>query len=122
MSKDSSNSSQDSLEILKTELTNLANRIGGSTDRIVGVGNTLITRLGKQYNAQSRHQRAIIALTVVIALATICYTFVTWLSVKAMREANEIHRQPIQPSTVSNRIQSLNMWCMGFVVNKEGHC
>lgn len=100
MSKDSSNISQDSPENLKIELINLANRIGGSTDRIVGVGNNLITSLEKQSNAQSRHQKAIIVLTIVIALATMSYTYVTWLSVQAMREANEIQRQPIQTTSV----------------------
>ena len=108
MSEDSSNISRDSLESLKTELTNLATRIGKSTDRIVGVGNNLVTSLEKQSNAQSRYQKTIIVLTIVIALATTCYTYVTWLSVQAMREANEIQRQRIQTTSVSSKTQSLN--------------
>src|ERR687888_188212 len=96
MSMDSNNISQESLQSLKTEVFNLANRIGGSTDRLVGVGNNLIASLEKQSKAQGRHQKALIALTVVIALATLCYTYITWLSVKAMREANEIQRQQIE--------------------------
>ena len=98
MSKDSNNISQDSMSGLKLEVSNLANRIGGSADRIVGVGNNLIASLEKQSKAQGRYQKAI--LTVVIALSTIFYTCITWLSVKAMQETNEIQRQQIQTTDV----------------------
>lgn len=101
MLKDSNNIPQESTESLKNELTNLANRIGTSTDRIVGVGNNLMAKLERQSNVQSFHQKAIIALTVVIAFATMCYTYITWLSVQAMREANEIQRQQSQTDDVS---------------------
>jgi hypothetical protein len=101
MDKVSKTISQDSMQSLSTELSNLATRIGGSTDRLVGVGNNLITSLEKQSKAQGRHEKAIIALTIVIALAAILSTYTTWLSVKAMREANEIQRRQIQTTNAT---------------------
>jgi preprotein translocase subunit SecG len=56
--------------------------------------------------SQTRLQRVTIALTVVIALSTVAYTWITWQSVQAQREANQIQREqrgaeanakPIQP-------------------------
>lgn len=101
MLTDSNKVPQESTENLKNELTNLANRIGTSTDRIVGVGNNLMTKLERQSNVQSFHQKTIIALTVVIALSTMCYTYITWLSVQVTRDANEIQRQQNQIDDVS---------------------
>ncbi len=44
---------------------------------------------------QGKLQRITIALTVVIALATVTYTWVTWETVQAQREANEIQKQAL---------------------------
>jgi len=43
--------------------------------------------------AQGRHQLVLVVLTVVVAASTVAYTWITWQSVAAMREANEIQRQ-----------------------------
>lgn len=43
--------------------------------------------------SQSKLQRVTIALTVVIALSTVVYTWITWQSVQAQREANQIQRE-----------------------------
>jgi hypothetical protein len=42
---------------------------------------------------QGRQQKLVIALTVVIAAATAMYTWITWESVKAMREGNAIQKE-----------------------------
>ena len=56
--------------------------------------------------SQTTLQGVTIALTVVIALSTVVYTWITWQSVQAQREANQIQREqraaeanakPIQP-------------------------
>ena len=46
-------------------------------------------------NSQSKLQRVTIALTVVIALSTVVYTWITWQSVQAQREANQIQREAL---------------------------
>lgn len=43
--------------------------------------------------SQYKLQRVTIALTVVIALSTVVYTWITWQSVQAQREANKIQRE-----------------------------
>ena len=43
--------------------------------------------------SQGKLQRVTIALTVVIALSTVVYTWITWQSVQAQREANQIQRE-----------------------------
>ncbi|MFT4900487.1 MAG: hypothetical protein ACI9U0_002291 [Flavobacteriales bacterium] len=67
------------------------NQHSQTTDRIVGVGNRLISAIELQANnqkdhqkaieesskSQNKHQRSIVALTVVIALSTVIYTGVT---------------------------------------------
>ncbi|MCI5145249.1 MAG: hypothetical protein D3923_06890 [Candidatus Electrothrix sp. AR3] len=66
-------------------------RIGQSTDRLVGVGNRLIDSIKessknqkehqkaieKSSISQDRHQKSIVALTIVIAISTLLYTGVT---------------------------------------------
>jgi hypothetical protein len=43
--------------------------------------------------SQTKLQRVTIALTIVIAIATVVYTWITWQSVQAQREANQIQRE-----------------------------
>lgn len=43
--------------------------------------------------AQGRQQLVLVILTVVVAASTVAYTWITWQSVTAMREANDIQRQ-----------------------------
>lgn len=51
--------------------------------------------------SQRRLQRVTIALTVVIALSTVVYTWITWQSVQAQREANRIQREAKHASVKS---------------------
>lgn len=46
--------------------------------------------------AQGRQQLVVVVLTVVVAASTVAYTCITWQSVAAMREANEIQRQLLE--------------------------
>jgi hypothetical protein len=48
--------------------------------------------------SQGRLQRVTIGLTVVIAIATVVYTWITWQSVQAQREANAIQREALSKS------------------------
>ncbi len=43
--------------------------------------------------SQGALQKVTIALTIVIAISTVAYTYITWQSVKAQREANAIQRE-----------------------------
>ncbi|WP_036499370.1 hypothetical protein [Nitrosococcus oceani] len=83
----------ESLREFQSELSNTANHINQSTDRIVGVGNRLIKTIEAQGGAQKKHQRSIVWLTVVIAVATVAYVIITWFSVQTMQEANDIQRK-----------------------------
>jgi hypothetical protein len=56
--------------------------------------------------SQSRQQVVVIGLTVVLALSTTLYTWITWQSVAAIREANEIQRQLLQVQTASGITQT----------------
>lgn len=63
-----------------------AKRLIASIDRVREMQDSIST-------AQSRQQWVVITLSVVIALSTVFYTWVTWESVTAMRESNTIQRQ-----------------------------
>lgn len=69
---------------------------------MVGVGNRLIKTIEEQGKVQRKQQSAIVGLTVVIAVATVAYVGITWLSVQAMREANEIQRKPANAEYLEN--------------------
>jgi hypothetical protein len=45
-------------------------------------------------------------LTVVLAISTALYTWITWQSVAAMREANEIQRQLLQLQKAGSSAQA----------------
>jgi hypothetical protein len=58
--------------------------------------NELVTTIDRNSQSQSRQQSILIVLSIVVAVSTIVYTWITWQSVAAMREANEIQRQSLQ--------------------------
>jgi len=73
-------------------------------------GRTLSATTGEllaQYKAastsQTRQQNLMIALTAAIVFATIAYTFVTVLSVIAMRDGNDIQRALLQQTKATER-------------------
>jgi hypothetical protein len=59
-------------------------------------------------SSQGKLQRATIALTAVIALSTVFYTWITWQSVKAQREANQIQREARNTETKTTVQQPSN--------------
>jgi len=60
-----------------SELKQLADRVGRSTDRLVNTGNRLINTIDQSNKMQEKHNRAIVWLTGVIAFATVVYATVT---------------------------------------------
>ena len=60
--------------------------------------NALLTEYRTASVSQGRQQKVLVALSVVIALATVAYTWVTWKSVIAMREGNAIQQQLLEQS------------------------
>ncbi len=93
---------QDGLGKVEQGLSTLTEASRQSTDRLVGVGNRLIASIGADSKAQAKYQIAIVVLTVVIAIATVAYTVITWQSVSAMREANELQRIQMNPEATSD--------------------
>ena len=58
-----------------------------------------IEAIDKSVAQSSKSQFWVTVLTFVIAVATVTYTWVTWESVKAQREANTIQKQLINQPT-----------------------
>jgi hypothetical protein len=93
----------------------------GRKDKVTGLMETIYRasqgiqektdRLLELYNgisaSQSRQQTVVICLTVVLAISTALYTWITWQSVAAMRESNEIQRQLLQLQEASAPVQVL---------------
>ena len=81
--------------------------IDGLREKIVGLMETIYRasqalqekadNLGKQIDqssrSQVRQQNVLIALSIVVALSTVAYTWITWQSVVTLREANAIQLQ-----------------------------
>ena len=93
---------QNALGKVEQELSTLTKASQTSTDRLVDVGNRLITSIEADSKAQAKYQKAIVALTVVIAIATVAYTVITWQSVGVMRDANELQRIQMNPEATSD--------------------
>ena len=58
--------------------------------------------------SQSRLQKWIIVLTFIIALSTVAYVFITWKTVSAMKESNEIQRQFLEIENIKLKSLSNN--------------
>ena len=80
-----------SSENLNEKITEFNETINHSSESL----NTKITEFDK---SQGWLQTITIALTVVIALSAATYTWITWQSVEAQREANEIQRGILERS------------------------
>ncbi len=87
----------DSLQGLRDNLTGLMEAIHRASQGLQAKTDELINLYGNISKAQGRQQSVLIALTVVLAISTALYTWTTWESVSAMREANEIQRQLLEP-------------------------
>ncbi len=77
------------LENVRNALINLEGAVHKSTKQ-------LETSINEAAKKQERAQKVGIALTVVIAIATVAYAGTTWLSVQTQREANEIQRELLE--------------------------
>lgn len=98
-----------------------------STDAVIGLENRLVGLMETIYRAsqglqekadklfslnddisrsQTRQQNILIVLSVVVAVSTAAYTWITWQSVAAMREANDIQRKVFQLQQSASSVQS----------------
>ncbi|MEX0739046.1 MAG: hypothetical protein WD071_06875 [Pseudohongiella sp.] len=77
-------------------VNNLNLKITGLMETIYRASQGLKDRFDASAKAQKKQQNIIIALTIVIAISTALYTFITWQSVSAMRESNDIQRQLLE--------------------------
>ena len=87
----------------KNALIDLGEQVKGLTETMYrasqGVqdkADSLIQLYNNISRAQTRQQAVVIVLTVVIAISSALYTWITYKSVQAMREANEIQHELLQ--------------------------
>jgi uncharacterized phage infection (PIP) family protein YhgE len=90
---------------LQSKADKLSDAISLASEAVQQKSDQLSAQYQRISDSQSRHQRAILWLTAVVGAATIAYTVITWESVKAMREANEIqeHLIDLQASGTSHQ-------------------
>jgi hypothetical protein len=88
------------------ELQQLANRVGQSTDRLVGTGNRLIASIDASSKSQEKHQKSIVALTVVIAISTVIYTGLTIWSTSIQQKEFELKLDSIHQKPVETTVES----------------
>lgn len=86
------------------EATNLLkDKVIDLTDTIQSASQGIQDKYDSYSSSQSKQQNIIIALTIVIALSTAAYTFITWQSVSAMKESNNIQEQLLQIELVKQK-------------------
>ncbi len=78
---------------LKDKLTGLMEAVNRASQGLQEKTDQLIATYARISESQGRQQLVIIILSIVVALSTAVYTWITWQSVVAMREANEIQKQ-----------------------------
>jgi len=88
------------------ELQQLANRVGQSTDRLVGTGNRLITSIDASSKSQEKHQKAIVALTVVIAISTVIYTGLTIWSTSIQQQEYQLKLDSAPKKEIESIVES----------------
>lgn len=86
----------ESILSLRDKLTGLMQTIYSSSQGMKDRTDKLITIYDEHEKSQGKQQKIIVALTVVIALSTAVYTWITWQSVSAMRESNSIQLQSLE--------------------------
>ena len=67
----------------------------------------IVSALNKAEESSSKFQKATIALTIVIAVATVIYTCITWQAVQVGKEANKIQLQLLQLQLQNSSNQAL---------------
>ena len=78
---------------LKDRLTGLMETIYRASQGLQEKSDQLMSLYARMSRSQGRQQVVLIILSVVVAASTAAYTWITWQSVVAMREANEIQKQ-----------------------------
>ena len=91
---------------LRDKVTGLMETIYRASQGIQEKTDKLLDLYNRISESQARQQRVVIGLTVVLAISTALYTWITWQSVAAMREANEIQRQLIRLQKASGPTQT----------------
>lgn len=86
----------DAVHGLTNKLTGLMDTIHTASQLLQEKADQLRDRYDKAARSQARQQWALIVLSVVVALSTVAYTIITWQSVAAMQDANQIQRQLLE--------------------------
>jgi hypothetical protein len=90
----------DAVTSLRDKLTGLMETIYRASQGLQEKADEKIRELSAIYErtskSQSRQQVVLIALSIVVAASTAAYTWITWESVAAMRESNDIQRQLLE--------------------------
>jgi hypothetical protein len=81
---------------LRDKVTGLMENVYRASQGLQEKSEKLFALYERISKAQGRQQLVLIILSVVVALSTAAYTWITWQSVAAMREANEIQRQVLE--------------------------
>jgi len=88
---------------LRESTHDLGGKVEGLIAALSNIHETIHDETGKMIaaqkkisQAQGRQQNIIVALTWVIAIATVSYVGITWWSVSTMRESNNIQKRFIQ--------------------------
>ena len=92
---------------LREKVTGLMETIYRASQGIQEKTDKLLELYDRISRAQARQQRVVIGLTVVLAISTAVYTLITWQSVSAMREANEIQRQLLHLQQAKSAAQTV---------------
>jgi len=92
--------------VTNDELQQLANRVGQSTDRLVGTGNRLIASIDASSKSQEKHQKAIVALTVVIAISTVIYTGLTIWSTSIQQQEYQLKLDSVPKKEIESIVES----------------
>jgi hypothetical protein len=83
----------DSVHGLRDKLVGLMDTIYRASQGLKDKTDQLIQLYGGISRLQGRQQNILIGLSIIVAISTAVYTWITWQSVTAIREANEIQRQ-----------------------------
>ena len=81
---------------LAENVYNVGQLMQGKFDDLIASYEKVSASQDKVAQSQRRLQRATVGLTVIIVLATLAYVCITWFSVKAQNEANDIQRQQLE--------------------------
>nr|WP_320131531.1 hypothetical protein [uncultured Holophaga sp.] len=80
----------DLAEIEKAHLNLLQSKLNAT------IAKEILGGMARSSSENARFSRMLFALNIVIAAATVFYTWITWQSVRAMRQGNEIQIQALQ--------------------------